>query len=628
MKKYFNFLLLIISLAAFQAVAQEFIIQENELGFCSVDGTIMTSVAGYTGDGYADTDRGIGKSISWAIAAETAGPCSLSWRYGNGGGSGDRPARVLINGATAIESFSFQHTGEWTNWTDSDTVVVDLNAGVNTIRLEAHSVDGLGNYDYLTVIGEGFSPADCMPDYTLLVSQNDSAAGTISYEPVQNYYNEGTLVTLRAQANPGYFFQSWSGDVSSADSVFTFPMLHNVEVSALFLPVGTTADPDLVGYAAVQDDQGTPYIVTGGSLGETVEANTYEELQQYLSSPEPYVVQVSEHIVGTEDLKVTSHKTLIGLTENAHLQGIELEINGARNVIIKNMKISHVTPADAVVITGECKNIWLDHCELFSDRDHGTEYYDGLLDIKNESAFITISWCKIHDHFKTSLISSGDQAVADSVIRVTYHHNYFYNCGSRLPSIRFGTAHVFNNYYKNCDTAINSRMGACVRVERNYFTHVGTAVMMEYSPERGSVQLIDNYFGTANYSETPACVLEVPYPYDHILDETADLPVLISGEEDTSVPEFVKPTFVCRLENYPNPFNPETTIRFSVNQPTEVKLKIFTVLGQEVATLADAHYPAGEHSVRWDASNVAGGIYFYQLHTGAAVVTRKMVVLK
>ncbi len=102
------------------------------------------------------------------------------------------------------------------------------------------------------------------------------------------------------------------------------------------------------------------------------------------------------------------------------------------------------------------RNIWIDHCELYSDLTHGKDFYDGLLDIKNESSFVTVSWSNIHDHWKASLISSGDEQVGDTVIRATYHHNYFHDCGSRLPSIRFGRAHVFDNYY------LNNTTGSCV----------------------------------------------------------------------------------------------------------------------------------------------------------------------
>lgn len=83
-----------------------------------------------------------------------------------------------------------------------------------------------------------------------------------------------------------------------------------------------------------------------------------------------------------------------------------------------------------------------------------------------------VSWSNIHDHFKASLISSGDEQVGDTVIRATYHHNYFHDCGSRLPSIRFGRAHVFDNYYFNNTTGscVDSRMAAVAKAESNYFS--------------------------------------------------------------------------------------------------------------------------------------------------------------
>ncbi len=608
---------------------QEIIIQENEIGFCTVDGDILTSVAGYTGDGYADTERGVGKSISWNVEASQAGTYAVTWQYANGGGSGARPARILINGTVFIERFDFQHTNVWTNWTESDTAYLDFIAGNNKIRLEAHNSDGLGNYDYMKVIGEGVTPAVCLPSYTLTVSSNNEAWGSVSWEPVQAYYDEGTIVTVRANANSGYFFQSWTGEVPSSDSVFTFPILQNISAIARFLPDGTEQVPDVAGYATIQDDSGTPYLLTGGALGDTVQAFTFDDLETYLESDEPKVVTLANKIEGTGILNIHSHKTLLGTSDNAHLKGIEVEINGVRNVIVQNVKISHVTPQDALEINGASQNVWLDHCELFSDRDHGTEFYDGLLDIKNESRFITISWNKFHDHFKTSLISSGDQAVADTVIRVTYHHNYFYNCESRLPSIRFGTAHIFNNYYKDCSTAINSRMGACVRVEKNYFNNVGTAVMMAYSPQKGSVELIENHFGDSRYSDTPSCVLNVPYIYEHLLDEPEDIPILIAGEEvPVEIENHLTKSFET-LTNFPNPFNPITEIRFQISEVSPVQVTVYDLLGREVDVLLNkGKMQAGDHHVTWNAEGYAGGIYFVRLLTNQKVLTCKIVLLK
>ena len=76
--RYF-LLLAIILLNAIHSIAQEVIIQENETGFCSVDGGVLTSVSGYTGTGYADTDRGVGKSVSWYINVSAAGTYSIKW---------------------------------------------------------------------------------------------------------------------------------------------------------------------------------------------------------------------------------------------------------------------------------------------------------------------------------------------------------------------------------------------------------------------------------------------------------------------------------------------------------------------------------------------------------------------
>ncbi len=80
--------------------------------------------------------------------------------------------------------------------------------------------------------------------------------------------------------------------------------------------------------------------------------------------------------------------------------------------------------------------------------------------------------------------------------------------------------------------------------------------------------------------------------------------------------------------NYPNPFNPFTTISFMLPARSAVSLKVFDALGREVATLASGEYPAGEHALQWDASGAASGLYFARLKVGNAVETRKLTLLK
>jgi hypothetical protein len=88
------------------------------------------------------------------------------------------------------------------------------------------------------------------------------------------------------------------------------------------------------------------------------------------------------------------------------------------------------------------------------------------------------------------------------------------------------------------------------------------------------------------------------------------------------------PTSFLLEQNYPNPFNPSTKIQFTLSHSGYVTLKVYNTLGAEVATLVAENLSAGEHTVEWNASGLAGGVYFYRLQAGATVQTKKLVVLK
>jgi hypothetical protein len=81
-------------------------------------------------------------------------------------------------------------------------------------------------------------------------------------------------------------------------------------------------------------------------------------------------------------------------------------------------------------------------------------------------------------------------------------------------------------------------------------------------------------------------------------------------------------------QNYPNPFNPATVIRFQLPSSGAVTLKVFDVLGREVATILDGFQQAGTYSIRWDASQLSSGVYIYRLHAGENSALRKMLLMK
>ncbi|MBL7074258.1 T9SS type A sorting domain-containing protein [candidate division KSB1 bacterium] len=81
-------------------------------------------------------------------------------------------------------------------------------------------------------------------------------------------------------------------------------------------------------------------------------------------------------------------------------------------------------------------------------------------------------------------------------------------------------------------------------------------------------------------------------------------------------------------QNHYNPFNPITTIKYGLPQESNVTLKVFNILGREVATLVDEHQTAGYHQINWDATGYSSGIYFYQIQAGKFQKVRKMVLVK
>ncbi|MCB0732916.1 MAG: T9SS type A sorting domain-containing protein, partial [Ignavibacteriae bacterium] len=101
-------------------------------------------------------------------------------------------------------------------------------------------------------------------------------------------------------------------------------------------------------------------------------------------------------------------------------------------------------------------------------------------------------------------------------------------------------------------------------------------------------------------------------------------------------------------QNYPNPFNPSTTIEYTIPsasvilseaknikdfssrapQNDNMKLIVYDVLGREVATLVNQHQKPGNYSIQFDGSNLASGIYYYQLKIGSFIQTKKMILLK
>jgi len=118
------------------------------------------------------------------------------------------------------------------------------------------------------------------------------------------------------------------------------------------------------------------------------------------------------------------------------------------------------------------------------------------------------------------------------------------------------------------------------------------------------------------------------------LDYSSDGVIDLIVDEDNrpgtlpSVEDYLVPKNFELSQNYPNPFNPTTTIEYSIPKDANVSIKIFDVLGKEVATLVNEQRSAGTYIINWNASNFSSGLYFYRITAGEFTDTKKMFLVK
>jgi pectate lyase len=294
---------------------------------------------------------------------------------------------------------------------------------------------------------------------------------------------------------------------------------------------GTVSCPDsMVGYAAVAGtdaDGGVTGPTTGGNGGPTVTVNNELDLRTALQDPTPRVIHVDGMVAAAETIKVTvdrdvrnGNKTLIGLGASSGLTGAGLDLSYSDNVIVQNLKIAKVSIGEGDAITVlDSHHIWIDHCDLSSDRDDTTTGYDGLVDITHGSSNVTVSWTQYHDHKDTGLVGHTNDPTAeaeDRALQVTFHHNLFLNVNSG-PRVRWGTAHAFSNHFQNVTAyGVASLSSATVLVDHNLFDATSVPITTLYQdPLEGTMTEIGNKFpaGATTTINVAAPPVMVPYAY-------------------------------------------------------------------------------------------------------------------
>ena len=128
-----------------------------------------------------------------------------------------------------------------------------------------------------------------------------------------------------------------------------------------------------------------------------------------------------------------------------------------------------------------------------------------------------------------------------------------------------------------------------------------------------------------NDNETTVILQRLRWNEEPVMEDVATATLGVLGINDNLADI---PTEFALYQNYPNPFNPITTIKYGLPKGSKVTLKVFDILGREVATLVNEHQAAGYQQVSWDATGHSSGIYFYQIQAGDFQKIRKMILLK
>jgi pectate lyase len=297
-------------------------------------------------------------------------------------------------------------------------------------------------------------------------------------------------------------------------------------------PAWATATAD--GFASVDAlGQNGTY---GGRDGQIVTVKTLADLEKYATASEPYVIVVAATItmdpVGKE-IKVQSNKTIVGSGTSGQIVGGGFFLgSGVHNVIIRNLTIRDAYQGvwndkehdfDAIQMDG-AHHVWIDHNDL-------RHMADGLIDVRKDSTYVTVSWNKLSQDNKAFGIGWTENVVTD----ITIHHNWVRETEQRNPSTdNAAHAHLYNNFLEDvAGTDISSSYGNYSRgatrmvLENSWFQGFKNPVIKDATAS--IVQKGNTFVGTSGRNESGGTAFDPKTYYAYTLDKTADVPALLKS---------------------------------------------------------------------------------------------------
>ena len=257
----------------------------------------------------------------------------------------------------------------------------------------------------------------------------------------------------------------------------------------------------------------------------------------------------------SEEAEFNTRKIIMQMTgdnsESYRNSGL-LTVNGAQNVIIRNLKLVgpgsiDVGGSDLLSFVGGAKHCWVDHCDF-------TDGMDGNFDITQSSDFNTVSWCtfsytsRSYMHQNTNLIGSSDSE-ATGFLNTTFAFNWWgTGCKQRMPMARVGKIHMLNNYFssKTADNCINPRKNSEFLIEGNYFD-AGVKRYYGESDSKAVTWKSNNYIAEGDIPSSKGSTVTIPYTYSVV--SYSEVPTEVKASAGATLYTNVDPTFILAVKN-------------------------------------------------------------------------------
>lgn len=391
--------------------------------------------------------------------------------------------------------------------------------------------------------------------------------------------------------------------------------------------------------------------------------------------PETGSVANSGSVWGNSMLAVENQGDITFIGRGNVVLNFGINIKRSYNIIIRNITFQDYYDDGVNIGEPETHHVWVDHCTFGhpASMPISKDHPDGGVDVKNGASYVTVSWCKFRNSWKTGLVGHSDSngATDRGRLKTTFFANYYYNTNSRHPRVRFGEVHVLNNLYEGVISyGIAASNEAQVVAEGNYFVNTvwpmyadrtttnwtpvygpwvsqtgykqstglkqfnnlydDSGLTRVYTSAQINVNMLNPGGKSIKFDElNPDAVFNPSTYYTYVPFETSLVPDLVRMYAGVNIVDFfgqttsVKPGIIKPeprgLKVYPNP----TSGHFFVESADDGILTIADLSGKIVFR---SSVEAGERSFNVSNIGLSKGIYMLTIQSNGNQSTTKLVV--